>query len=197
MAWHVARQLIWTAPPLMRFSRFAWETRSFPLMRILPSSRMVMEPSPTRSVSFLVASITSSAGGPSFVASGGALLGPMRPRTHRTHPTGWDAMRGRHHRSRARPLCPPSVAPCSGRRHSCLRRRRPRCHPRPRPLPCTGGVAPRRLPECRAYVPFPSLPPRVVRPATLAHDVLLVVEELVTEAADVVPFELDVERINH
>ena len=36
------RQLIETAPPLMRLSRCACETRSLPLMRILPSSRMVM-----------------------------------------------------------------------------------------------------------------------------------------------------------
>src|SRR5437773_7214704 len=56
------RQLIWTAPPLIRFKRWAWETRSFPLIRILPSSRMVMEPAPTRRVRECFASSTSSSG---------------------------------------------------------------------------------------------------------------------------------------
>ena len=55
-----SRQLMETAPPLMRFMRWAWATRSFPLMRIFPSSRMVIDPSPTRSVRECLASMTTS-----------------------------------------------------------------------------------------------------------------------------------------
>src|SRR5690606_7153834 len=57
-------QLIATEPPLIRFTRRACETRSFPLIRILPSARIVIEPSPHRSVSPLRASTTSSSGTP-------------------------------------------------------------------------------------------------------------------------------------
>ena len=55
-------QLIDTAPPLMRFIRLAWETRSLPLINIFPSSRIVIDPSPTFRVRFFRACRTSSSG---------------------------------------------------------------------------------------------------------------------------------------
>src|SRR5690606_2129821 len=78
----LSHQLISTEPPLMRFRRVACETRSLPLVRILPSSRMVIEPSPTRRVRDWRASRTSSSGGSSSrVTPAGAPSPGMRPRT--------------------------------------------------------------------------------------------------------------------
>src|SRR5687767_763368 len=202
------RQLMATAPPLMRFMRCACETRSRPLIRILPSSRNVIEPSPHFSVRLFVASTTSSSGisqSDGWLYSAASDRSNSAARGRATRPTTMPlslAGEGRQKRTTSlganRSTDPSPVSRTSQRTGTPVTS--PVCATSTVPSPPTALTTPRARDDVATSGslnrPFASMA-LIPRWLGSAHHVLLVVKERITHPAHVVAFELHVKRVHH